>query len=205
MTIRETVRSRGIRCLTHFTRVENIDSILAHGLVTRTACRGRGFESIFSDEYRHDGQDAICLSISFPNYKMFYQLRQRNSDAKWAVLGVDPSVLWKKDCAFCVTNAAKNEVSGVPIQERKGAPALELMFAERGSVSRKELSIPESYPTDPQAEVLVFETIEPNLITGLAFNDSDVRKKFKERLEGRYKVLDNSRYFDARRDFQSWR
>ena len=73
MTIQQITQARKIPHLVHFTRLENLDSILNHGLLTRAECAARQIASVNTDTQRLDYQEAVCVSVSFPNYKMFYR------------------------------------------------------------------------------------------------------------------------------------
>jgi len=82
-----------------------------------------------------------------------------------------------KKCAFSVTNAACNSVTSIPLEEKIGPEAFLKMFGElEEKPTRRELNIPSYYPTDPQAEVLVFGDIEPTYI-------DDINVKSKSRLK----------------------
>jgi hypothetical protein len=75
--IQQICDERDIETLVHFTRVENLSSILQNGLLSRKALETSGQQFLFNDPDRIDGhKEAICLSISFPNYKMFYPIRE---------------------------------------------------------------------------------------------------------------------------------
>jgi len=120
-------KQRNIRWLVHFTRVENLESILKNGLIPRNNFEELDNEPLTNDKIRLDGYlNATSLSIEFPNYRMFWKCR---CDAKekdsiphetWVVLGIKTSVLWEKDCAFCLTNAAHNIITQTDLEERKG-------------------------------------------------------------------------------------
>ncbi|PLS82109.1 MAG: hypothetical protein CYG59_05010, partial [Chloroflexi bacterium] len=145
-TIQRQCQERCIRALMHFTRVDNLPSILAHGLLPRdTLERGPFPTAVFNDHERLDNcHDAVCLSIGFPNYKMFYPLH-KDSPHDWVVLEIDPRVLWEKDCAFCCENAASDAVRTIPIVDRKTATAFAHLFTDfqRGeqSIVRSHLGI----------------------------------------------------------------
>ncbi|ABQ25481.1 hypothetical protein Gura_1280 [Geotalea uraniireducens Rf4] len=95
--MRATVEGRGIAHLIHFTRFENLNSILQHGIRPRQVLDAGGEEYIFNDELRLDGcLDAVSLSISFPNYKMFYPYRCQDYSINWAVLRLKSSILWDR-------------------------------------------------------------------------------------------------------------
>jgi hypothetical protein len=100
--MQQRIKERGIQHLTHFTKLQNLDSILKGGIIPRQELERRSLEFAFSDQSRVDGEtDASCFSITFPNYKMFYNLRMRDLKQKWVVVGCSPRILWEKDCAFC--------------------------------------------------------------------------------------------------------
>ncbi len=157
--IRRICEQRGIKYLVHFTRMDNLASILKHGLLGRERLEKMRIPYVYNDEQRIDRcSDAICLSISFPNYKMFYVYRKKLESAKWVVLVLKRDILWELDCAFCQENAASNNVRFIPLEERKKGSALEDLFTEYDKihdVQRSSLGIPPEYTTNPQAEVLV--------------------------------------------------
>lgn len=142
-------------------------------------------------------------SIGWPNYKLFYRFRRNDPNVKWIII-IHPSVLWEKDCAFCVSNAASNEVTCIPIAERKGLAAFEKLFEDiDGKPTRTELRIPDCCPTDPQAEILIFEIIEQQYIIG-AFTED---KKTEIKLKKKYPDLDclsKPKSFSYRPDYKYW-
>lgn len=203
--MKETVKKRKIECVWHFTRLSNLDNIFEHGLVSREEIDSGNIESEINDELRIDGQEkAICCSIGHPNYKMFYKLRHDNPDVKWVILVLKRSILWKKDCAFCISNAASSEVTVIDIEERKGLAAFNMLFDDiEGVPSRKDLDLPDFYPTNPQAEILVFERIEPKYIVGAITQD----KTTEIALQKKYPTYDFSyleEFFMPRKDYKHW-
>jgi len=200
------VESRGINFVWHFTRVENLDGILSHGLLARTEIEAREISCLYNDGYRYDGcVDAVCCSIGFPNYKMFYSLRQSQPGSEWVVVALQPCVLWEKECAFCASNAASSAVSCTPLAQRKGKAAFLSLFNEiEGKPERKALGLPDACPTDPQAEVLVFGNIEPRYIAGVAARD----RTTQSRLAAKYPAVVFKCFpslFSARKDYEHWR
>lgn len=204
--VEKAVKSKEIKHVWHFTRLTNLRGILSHGLLSKQSIVDSQLFSCFNDEHRLDAQEgSICCSLGHPNYKMFYRLREENPASEWVVLALKPSVLWKKDCAFCITNAASNEVTDIPVEQRKGTIAFNRLFSEvSGKPSRNDLGISDSCPTDPQAEVLVFGNIETKYIIGVATQS----KKTKEVLKTKYpdfKFLYHERPFSPRKDYQYWK
>lgn len=173
--------------LAHFTRVANLPSIMRHGLYPISRAAQNGIKPEANDELRLDGhKDASSLSIGFPNYKMFYKYRLENPGVEWAVLGIEPSVLWTKDCAFCCHNAADARVSCLPPAQLKTPEAFIRMYEEiEGVQSREEQRLKPFDPTDGQAEVLVFDIIEPEFIGGAIFENSAIRDAYLEILGDR--------------------
>ena len=182
--MQNAVTKREVQVIWHFTQYENLDSILTNGLLTRTFLEQNDITYKFNDELRLDHcTDSICCSIGFPNYKQFFPFRKSDDDQQWVVLGIQPNILWELDCAFCVENAASKTVTKIPIQQRKGVDAFNKMFLEiEGKPTRKDLGLHLSYPTNPQAEVLVLEKIDPKYIIRVALDSNEE----KDNLETKY-------------------
>lgn len=204
--MKDAVKSKKIEHVWHFTRLSNLDGILSHGLINRQSILASGLPSEFNDDYRFDAQeDSICCSLGHPNYKMFYRLRQENPDSEWVVIVLKPSILWKKDCAFCVTNAASNEVTCIPVDHRKGTVAFHALFNEVvGKPPRSELGISDNCPTDPQAEVLVFGNVETKYIIGVVTQSKKTEKELKAKYPD-FDFLYHRALFSARKDYQHWK
>lgn len=204
--MKDFVEKKGIKYLVHFTRLENLTSILEDGLIPRNELESSAINATFNDEHRYDNcKDALCCSVSHPNYKMFYSLRMENPDVEWCVLGIKKKVLWEKDCAFCIENAAKSSVTSIPLDERKGKDSLKKLFDEiDGFPARSELKIPDNFPTNPQAEILVFDKIEPDDIIGVCFQNEDRKNEYKK-LYNSFKFIYNDEFFSYRKDYEHWR
>jgi hypothetical protein len=205
-TLEEVVARRAIKELAHFTRMENVGGILRHGIVARNQARGLPKPPLVNDPERFDGHlDASCLSISFPNYRMFYRLRCDDPSARWAVLLLLPSVLLSNDCAFFVENAASSSASATQLSVLKGPGALERLFDEiDGRPSRQTMRLPDSYPTNPQAEVLVFGTIAANNITRVVLQSGEGLAALKADHPEATFVVDST-YFSPRFDWENWK
>lgn len=164
--------------LLHFTRASNLPSIMQHGLLPIAEAERRGIEPEINDNLRLDGRlDGTSVSIGFPNCKMLYKYMTDDEAIHWSILVLEPSILWEKDCAFCKHNAADRRISGQPLPDLKTPAALASMFEEiDGYKSRSDQRLKSYDPTDEQAEVLVFDAIEPELI-GMVTFDSEAAKK----------------------------
>lgn len=202
MDISDFMEQRGILHLCHFTRVENLESILKYGLVPRSFLDDE--QAIVNDAFRYDRcEDAVCTTIEFPNYKMFYQLRCDNPNTQWAVLRLDAQILTDFDCAFCQVNAGSAASFTIPLSERKGADALAKLYAPVVDGVRRSLLIPPSYPTSPQAEVLVFGTIFPDYIEAVYFEDGETLRFFNKMGYSVHMSV-NSALFYGRADYKQW-
>lgn len=166
--------------LLHFTRAVNLPSVMAHGLFPIARAHEIGAVPAVNDELRLDGhRDGTSTSISFPNGPMFYKYRKDCAGVDWAVLIIHPAALWLKDCAFCRHNAADARISGQPLEMLKTPQAFEGLFEDIvGIPSRAEQALKPYDPTDVQAEVLIFDVIEPQFIVGAIFEVGAVRDAY---------------------------
>lgn len=178
--LKQIAERRGIKYFVHFTRVENLPSILEHGLLTRHELAENNYDFLYSDEARYDGiMNSISLSVTFPNYKMLYSKKCGNAEAKWCVLILKAEEVLNLPCIFNKMNAASSESTYTPVDSRKSPKAFEEMFAETvGECERRRLKCYgkfecEKYATDPQAEILCLETIPVKAIYGCTFDELD--------------------------------
>lgn len=202
--IRSVVAQRAIKELVHFTRLDNVASILRLGLLSQEELQQRGVEHVVNDLERFDHQLlAVCVSISFPNYKMFYKYRCREAEQAWVVLALEPEVLWRFDCAFCIENAASSKVLRIPLEHRKTPDALRQVFADHeGYPLRAQCGLSVSQPTHPQAEVLVFDSIPSACIASIDVNGTAAAGALVD-LGYRGRVT-HGRFFGYRSDWGLW-
>ena len=211
---RQICYDRGISTLCHFTPSERLSSILHRDFLSRSFLEKlpASVRPPFTDLDRDDGyKDAICLSISFPNYRMFFKKTNGKANQhKWVVLLLDVRILWENECAFCHQNARFEPVLRVPLEYRKTNVALERMFwpldyHETGLRYLRQ-QIPENYPTHPEAEVLVFDTIPAEYINEVHFyDDTALQTWFKDNPETySQKLYANRQYFKPRCDYKAW-
>lgn len=203
MSIEQYANSRGIRSLIHFTRKDNIASILQNGLVRRDVLIKNGFTN-YNDQVRVDYTSAICTTISFPNYKMFYRLQLDNPGVEWAVFEISPRALWELDCAFCTTNAASASVAAINIDQRKNLAAFQAMFGDVSGKIRQTLNIPEEYPTDPQAEVLFTNGIPRQYIKSVNVKTPAERIALMN-IHKNIDIWYDWSYFSPRKDYAHWK
>lgn len=202
----ELLKQRQIDRLYHFTQAENLSNIFKYGLLPRNILEDSTIPSCFNDDYRYDNcLNAVCMSIKFPNYKMFYRLRQDNSDVDWAVLRLNAQILCDFPCAYCWTNAGNSTMYNTPLEERMGTNAFLELFEDRPNYpKREELNIADWYPTNPQAEVLVFGTIPIRYIENVYFENRQTLVKYKEIIPNYINTAINSSVFKYRNDWEFW-
>ncbi|KZK86988.1 hypothetical protein PsAD13_00255 [Pseudovibrio sp. Ad13] len=175
--IQQIVAERNIRRLVHFTPAQNLHSISQNGILSVEAAASANIPITQNDNERFDGHpNAISLSVSLPNYKMFYKCRVRDRLVDWAVVTLDVRLLWELDCSFYPTNAANAAMSCIHPSSLKCADSFAALFEDNDL--RKNQTLFKKDTTDVQAEVLVFETISPDYITGMYFDRNSTRVKY---------------------------
>lgn len=204
---------RNVFYFVHFTQTRNLEGILQHGLCGRDFLDEWGLEYFPTDSQRLDSKEnSISLSISFPNYKMFYMKRnQMEPDEDWVILGIPVTRIADGNCYYCSHNAASNVVRSQEPTELQGVEAVKKLFAEEyNGVKRADLRIPEFQTTNPQAEVLCFDRIFPTDIRKIYFNHQEALNrcvplldKYKKKVcaqvsEGEYSL------FGKRKDYSYW-
>ena len=206
-SIRTILQQRNISRLYHFTNANNLDSILRNGLQPRSSLENEGVVFSYNDPLRIDGhKNSVSLSVEFPNYKMFYRIRQEAGEGhNWAVLELSANILCDGTCAFCRTNASDASVITIPMEQKLGSQALLRLFDEwEGKPDRNELGIPLCYPTNPQAEVLVFECIPICYINRICFDTQSVMEEYSSVYLYNIQVQIEKNLFCPRSDHRYW-
>lgn len=196
-----------INTLFHFTRASNLPNIFEYGLLPKEILLSQYIETEYNDNYRYDKcPDAICMSIEYPNYKMFYSLRDKNPNIDWVVIKIHASVLLNFRCAFCISNAGSNESYSIDIEERKGVEALKKLYQEYpGQTSRHNMNINNAYPTNPQAEVLVFGCVPLEYISEVCFDSEATFVRYKPCIPANIKATISPQWFRPRCDWGYWK
>ena len=206
-------RDRRIEALCHFTRVENLSGILRNGLLSRRLLHENRLPFFPIDYDRQDGYlEAVCLSVSFPNYKMFYSKREsfrhryQVGHSQWVVLLWEASLLWEFECLFCQQNAAHDSVRSLPLEERRSPLAFEEIFRDFESVRRLDLNLPRNYPTNPQAEVLVFGRIPISYLREIHFYNLDAWTNWynADYIAYNANIFYGDLFFRERQDYRVW-
>lgn len=200
------LRERNITDLYHFTQIDNLENILRYGLLPRDCLVENAIDSVFNDDYRLDGcRDAVCTSLEFPNYKMFYTLREEDHNIDWVVIKLDANIICDLPCAFCWENAASSSESSKLLSIRNTSEAFLSLFDNKpGYPTRQQCSIPDYYPTNPQAEILVFSEIPLEYFTGVYFNDYPTLIKYRTIVPSNIPCKVKTDLFFGRKDWRFW-
>ncbi len=203
-SIESFVRARNIKSLVHFTRVDKLQYILREGILNHRKLRE--LQRPVLDQYRFDGKpDHVCASVEFPNFQMFYRYAQDDA-ADWCVLTICPSILWRQDCLFYPYNAASSELARRPASDFRGLGAFEDLFAEVVQNRGRHPRIPDSFPTSPQAEVLVPSVISVSDISGAHFYSSNAMDSCQQLIvSSRMRCFLSRELFKPRLDWEQWR
>ena len=205
--IRATCEARGISTLLHFTCVSNLLSIKNRGLAAVSVLDKENVEFDRNDAERFDLlRSWISLSISFPNYKLFYKLQCDNPGKQFAVIAISSKILWELDCLFCPYNAAARSMVGLEKTILKHSECFEHLFYRKpafSNISGDSHEIPQNYPTDPQAEVLVYKRIGLPYIQAVNFQSQNLAEKFATAIpEWSDRIKIAPAYFMPRKDFK---
>ncbi|MCR5012476.1 MAG: DUF4433 domain-containing protein [Lachnospiraceae bacterium] len=212
--MREFIEKREIEALYHFTNVKNLKSIFEHGLLSRETLKDRGVSYEFNDNVRYDQcQNALCTSIEWPNYKMFCKIRNDCPEKHWAVLRLNAKrILLELDCAYCWTNAGDKSMYEKLLEDRKGSQAFISLFDDKeGFPSRADKPVTaDFYPTNPQAEVLVFSPIPIECITAVYFKSDEDLTRYREVVptgicKSEKDLSVNPMVFSPRNDYEKWK
>ena len=215
--IRQFIKKIKLNCLTHFTRAENLKSILQSGILPPSILSSnKAFASVQRNSVTlpPEWSGLVSLNLSFPDYKLFNQL-QNHMPSDWVILLLDPRVILDFPCYFFPGRALdfieQSPLPGHFLGNYQSSSDLKALFDDREDVKRKDLDIPAFYPTDPTSEVLSFFPIAPSYITQIYFpNDYKFNQWVLHNTEFAM-TQDRSRwavgleYFSPRSDYPYWK
>lgn len=197
--VNKILSDRGIQYLVHFTPLKNVRGIARYGLIPRNYLSSEVIKMelgpLFPDNNRFDGlTEYSCLSVTSPNYKMFYSKRQIKKSSRWAVVIYPAEVLTKFWSKSCSTNAAGE---APVISGGKGISSLFILPS-----IRKDLKLTYNQPTDPQAEVLCDSVLLPSEIISIHVESAEDKDYLKA--SGIESTI-NPSMFKPRHDYNFWK
>ncbi|MDK4530052.1 DarT ssDNA thymidine ADP-ribosyltransferase family protein [Kingella kingae] len=188
--IGQIIAERNIKYLVHFTPLENLDSILQNGLYSRYYIEydpdsSNIINGVCLDNVRADNRkNGICLSVQFPNQKMFYSHRQKFG-GEWAVIALDIKLILEiedRQIQFFSTNSANAIFRQYDDKWLESSEAFEAMFAKmvenKNGILHRSPFIDSYYTTDVQAEVMVAKHIEKKYILAIALDKPELVKQY---------------------------
>lgn len=189
--IDEECKARGIEKMYHFTRVENLLSILEIGIVPREVLEKTGREFAYCDENRYDRRkDCTCLSIEYPNMWLLNKKKNEHHDWEVALIELDASLLLKYDAYFAKHNAA----AGDSKIDKKIETFRELFseefkidfwWKEKTLTFKREEGCANQWPTSDQAEVLIQDTIDITFIRNVIFKNDENMRRYEKMLKNK--------------------
>jgi hypothetical protein len=197
----EFIANRGIKSLLHFTKVENVPKILAHGLIPR---RYLEFEAIriairpdFADDRTNDQRGHNLLSISFPDYLSF-QRQRRKSKSSWAILLLNPKLIIHHKCGF-----EKTPSDSKHFDVDKGTNTAYALFGNTGL--RTRLNLPRHFTTNPKSVVLELSVVPPSFINEIhVYNEKQHDRLFNLTSNVDAKIKVDKTFFQDRLDSSYW-
>jgi hypothetical protein len=191
------IQKHNIRHLCHFTAIQNFKSICDKGILSRKDLERLKINYVCTDINRYDNQiDKISLSISFPNYKMFYKKR---CDIKnhWVIILLKPELLCDKDLEsfFFKNNASSSQMISkykYDSEYFKSPEAFESMFSKSNILKHS------SYTINSQAEILVKGSIGIKYIQMIIvkdYTDKEVLESICRNFNLNVDIMINPSYF----------
>ena len=172
-SVERCITERNITKLYHFTAVENLPSILKHGILSRSNMDNRGIKYSANDNLRLDNRPyLISCSIEHPNNSLLWKYKYE-SGKDFCLLELDIQLLIEigkemdSPTRCSIANAAK----------RKGSSLLRISDIEYLFGGIRNPLLPSNYTTNEQAEVLIYKSISVQYIKRIIFhNELDYSK-----------------------------
>jgi hypothetical protein len=211
----------------HFTSVDNLPTILEHGLLSLSELKSRGIRPTVFDRNRHDTAfigGPICLSVGFPHRA----LQRLEDHSGIVILKIHPEV-WFSDSKKIAspTNAASNQVSeeagdslsllglGENRSFLRSPYGLFSLFVDPvaavyksgypSNFSRTTTSYSHYWPNDPQAELQFESEISADAIQAIFVPTLHMKWFVSERItQGKFKVAHKPKMFRPRSDSKYW-
>jgi hypothetical protein len=117
---------------------------------------------------------------------------------------LSPALLWTYQCSYYYTNAASGRFDHAKPKLYQTRDALEGLFADPVGTGPRSKGLNICYPTDPQAEVLVFGPIDPQFVASVQVETTAAAAQLTRRSVAR-PVCVSDTLFGRRTDCESWK
>jgi|TARA_B100000929_G_C15421289_1_gene391434 hypothetical protein len=110
--IEEIIQKRNIKQLVHFTRVENLKSIINNGILSRSELNKRSIKVKYNDDKRLDNWlNTSSFSVTERSNYLINRFNDRFNLKlnNWFNILIHTRILTEKECIFCDTNAASGK------------------------------------------------------------------------------------------------
>lgn len=181
-SIEEFAKHRNIKHLCHFTRLENLESILKHGILSREVLVTNGIPHFINDERRNDNnRKAICLSVSRFN-EHYLRSKKREFNGSFVYIYIKINLLFdtKAKVYFYKTNAANKSIKpGIGLDGFKDmfADKVEYMANDEKRVFNRHKNKRQAFETtDDQAEILFEGRVPVEYIDRIEIYNNDLQK-----------------------------
>lgn len=218
--ITKILEKRKIKRLVHFTRIENLESILKNGFISRSILKERNLKFILNDPRRKDERvDCVCFTIEFPNFYLLNKFKRDCIDSRWCIIEVDAEVIINHygKVYFCYQNASSSEIWFKKVcedysfennlSEFSTPEAFKKMFQEKDYHKNRSAvkNIRDYLPTSPQAEILLSHIITTDYIKRVNFKDMQDCEYFLSILSDKkccdkFEFYENKELFTCRDD-----
>lgn len=208
------IKTYNINSLYHFTDLENLNSILDVGILTKIALERKGITYKEGDSHRYDyHSNCSCVSISYPNSYLLKNYRDEKPCSNIIILEIMPEIIYEHECIFAEYNAASAGIRE-STEQKNDASAFQNMFADKVKVVtstrgeetyHRKPSMRKNWPTTTQAEILIKGTIEQKFIRKVYFSSDIDIDKYRQKLEKNniQMVVDDDIFTNTREQYYS--
>ncbi len=174
--IRQEIKARSITRLCHLTQSRKLSHIFGtlDGIYSNDWLKENRPDLLdANDPQRLDGlRDHISCSIEYPNFWYYRQVKDRERIFKdWIILLIESDVMLQDNTVFCPRNCGA--LGGqLADPKHRGHTGFKRIFDSKvtgayGKVYNRTRQMPDSCPTDGQAEVMIYRRIEQDKIFGV--------------------------------------
>lgn len=183
--LEDCIEKHNLTKLYHFTSVNNLTSIFEHGVLSMRQILEKRIKCDMNDLWRIDNhQEYISCSLERPNKRLLWSFSLRNR-VDFCYLEISLDVLKKDDKSLCCsTNAAKE--AGALIE-----PITKIEHLFDGD----RTDLPNNYPTDSQAEILIYKEIPIKYIKRVIFENNYFINQYKHLVPENMEISHNFKLF----------